>query len=290
MELRQVEYVLAVIDEGSFTAGAHALGIAQPSLSEGVRRLEDEFGAQLFERRGRRVVLTEAGHAFEGPARRLLREHAAVHDAVTKVVALETGMLDVVALPTLVVDPLARLVGRFRVAHPGVTVRIADPDDTAALEARVADGRSELGLTDLPTTRDDLVSVGLGTHELVAVCPPGTRLPKTKTLPIARIAELPLIAGPRGTSMRETVDRALATAGSGSVIVVETAHRDAIGPLVLSGAGASFVPRSTGDALAASGAVVARVQPALVRQIGIVHRANPLSPAARAFVELSRRD
>jgi LysR family carnitine catabolism transcriptional activator len=267
MELRQVEYVLAVIDEGSFTAGAHALGIAQPSLSEGVRRLEDEFGAQLFERRGRRVVLTEAGHAFEGPARRLLREHAAVHD-----------------------DPLARLVGRFRVAHPGVTVRIADPDDTAALEARVADGRSELGLTDLPTTRDDLVSVGLGTQELVAVCPPGTRLPKTKTLPIARIAELPLIAGPRGTSMRETVDRALATAGSGSVIVVETAHRDAIGPLVLSGAGASFVPRSTGDALAASGAVVARVQPALVRQIGIVHRANPLSPAARAFVELSRRD
>ncbi|HVJ95693.1 MAG TPA: LysR family transcriptional regulator, partial [Acidimicrobiia bacterium] len=81
MELRQVEYVLAVIDHGSFTAGAEACGVAQPSLSEGVRRLETELGVRLFHRVGRSVSLTDAGVAFEGPARRLVRERGLLLDA-----------------------------------------------------------------------------------------------------------------------------------------------------------------------------------------------------------------
>src|SRR6476619_2706761 len=134
MEMRQVDYVLAVIDHGSFTAGAHALGIAQPSLSEGLRRLEDELGVRLFDRIGRRVALTDAGRAFEGPARRLVRERALALEAVDAVRALDTGTLDVVSLQTLAVDPLAPLVGRFRVAHPGIVVRIAEPEQTASVE------------------------------------------------------------------------------------------------------------------------------------------------------------
>src|SRR5690348_4523525 len=113
MELRQAEYVLAVVDHGSFTAGAEALGVAQPSLSEAVRRLEDELDVRLFHRIGRRVELTDAGHAFEGPARRMLRERALCFDAVGAVRGLDAGTLDVVALPTLAVDPLAELIGRF---------------------------------------------------------------------------------------------------------------------------------------------------------------------------------
>src|SRR5215471_7003376 len=89
MEMRQVDYVLAVIDRGSFTAGAESLDIAQPSLSEGVRRLEAELGVRLFDRIGRRVILTDAGRAFEGPARRLVRERALVLEAVGSVRALD---------------------------------------------------------------------------------------------------------------------------------------------------------------------------------------------------------
>ena len=73
------------------------------------------------------------------------------------------------------------------------------------------------------------------------------------------------------------------------MIAVETSQREAIAPLVLGGAGTSFLPRSLADALGAQGAVVARLVPALTRTIGIVHRAAPLTPAARAFVELARR-
>src|SRR3954453_16563984 len=104
MELRHVEYVLAVIDAGSFTGGAAAVGVAQRSLSEGVRRLEGGLGVRLFDRVGRSVPTTDAGRALEGPARRLIRDREVVLHAVGSVRALKTGSLDLVALPTLAVD------------------------------------------------------------------------------------------------------------------------------------------------------------------------------------------
>ncbi len=288
MELRQVDYVLAVVDEGSFTAGAAAIGVAQPSLSESIRRLERELGVRLFHRVGRRVGLTDAGRAFEGPARRLVRERELVLEAVGGVRTLDHGTLDLVSLPTLAVDPLASLVGQFRVAHPGIIVRIAEPEDTNAVEERLADGRSEVGLADLPPRRDDLVAIKLGRQEIVAVCPPGTRLPAPGRLPVGRLAGMPLVATPAGTSTRDLLDRALADASVAPLIAVETSQREAIAPLVLGGAGTSFLPRPMADALAAQGAVVARLVPGLSRTIGLLHRASPLTPAARAFVELAR--
>ncbi|HYL51240.1 MAG TPA: LysR family transcriptional regulator [Acidimicrobiia bacterium] len=288
MELRQVEYVLAVVDEGSFTAGAAAIGVAQPSLSESIRRLEHELGVRLFHRVGRRVALTDAGRAFEGPARRLVRERELVLEAVGGVRTLDHGTLEIVSLPTLAVDPLAALVGQFRVAHPGIIVRIAEPEDTTAVEERLADGRSELGLSDLQRRRDDLVTIKLGRQEIVAVCPPGTRLPAPGRLPVGRLAGVPLVTTPAGTSTRDLLDRALAAARVVPLIAVETSQREAIAPLVLGGAGTSFLPRSMADALAAQGAVVARLVPGLSRTIGLLHRASPLTPAARAFVELAR--
>ncbi len=288
MELRQVEYVLAVIDEGSFTAGAAVTGLAQPSLSEAIRRLERELGVRLFHRIGRRVGLTDAGRAFEGPARRMARERALAMEAVGSVRSLDHGTLDIVALPTLAVEPLAALVGAFRVAHPGVVVRIAEPEDASAVEERVADGRSELGLAELPPRRDDLVAIKLARQEIVAVCPPGTKLPAPGRLPVAALAGMPLVTTPPGTSTRDLLDRALAAARVVPTVAVETSQREAIAPLVLGGAGTSFLPRPMADALGDQGAVVARLVPGLSRSIGLLHRASPLTPAARAFVELAR--
>ena len=288
MELRHVEYVLAVIDNGSFTAGAAAVGVAQPSLSEGIRRLETELGVRLFDRIGRSVVLTDAGKAFEGPARGMLRERSVVYDAVGAVRALDTGTLDLVALPTLAVDPLAALVGRFRTMHPGVIVRVVEPEGAVELADQVANGQSEIGLAELPAVRDDLVAITLERQEIVAVCPPGTRLPAPGRLPVTALAGMPLIATPSGKSTRDLLDRALAAASVEPYIAVEISQREAIGPLVLSGAGTSFLPRSMANGLGEQGAVVARLVPALTRTIGLVHRANPLTPSGRAFVQLAR--
>src|SRR5436190_23678807 len=125
MDLRQVEYVLAVVEQGSFTKAAASMAVSQPSLSDGVGRLESELGVRLFDRLGRSVELTDAGRALVGPARQLLRDRDAALESVADVRGLEAGTIDVVALSTLAADPLGRLVGRFRAAHAGIAVRIA---------------------------------------------------------------------------------------------------------------------------------------------------------------------
>jgi DNA-binding transcriptional LysR family regulator len=288
MDLRQIDYVLAVVERGSFTKAAASMQVSQPSLSDGIRRLETELGVRLFHRLGRSVELTDAGRAFVGPARQLTRDRDAVFESVATVRDLRSGTLDIVSLPTLAADPLGRLVGGFRKANPGISVRIAAPEDDGAVVAMVLDGRSELGLTELRTHRDELVGVSLERQELVAVCPPRTRLATSGRLPVARLRGMPLVTTPPGTSTRDLLDRALASAGVEPHIAVETSQREAIAPLVLSGAGTSFLPARLAEPLAAQGAVIARLVPTLTRTIGLVHRPSPLTPAARAFVELAR--
>src|SRR3954470_19972801 len=150
MDLRQLEYVVAVVDHEGFTRAADALSVAQPSLSQGVRTLEKELGVELFHRLGRHVALTAAGEALLVPARRMLRDAEVARAAVAEVRGLVAGQLDLAALPTLAADPLAPLVGAFRSAHPGITVFVTEPEEGSAVSDLVRSGRVEVGFTDLP--------------------------------------------------------------------------------------------------------------------------------------------
>src|SRR6478736_4713254 len=171
MDLRQLTYVLAVIDEGGFTAAAKALGIAQPSLSQSVRGLENELGVELFHRVGRSVAPTSAGEAIVGPARQAVRAAEAVRSAVADVASLQRGRLDLVCLPTLSVDPVADLVGRFRRAAPGVRVRLEEPE-TGSLVEMVRTGTSEIGITEIGGRLEEPTAVELGRQDFAAVLPP----------------------------------------------------------------------------------------------------------------------
>ena len=91
MELRQIEYVVGAIDHGGFTRAARALHVTQPALSEGIARLEAELGVALFDRVGRRVMISAAGEAFLEPARRLLRDRSVLAASVAAVIGLDAG-------------------------------------------------------------------------------------------------------------------------------------------------------------------------------------------------------
>lgn len=283
MDLRQVEYVVAVVDHGGFTKAAAAVHVAQPSLSQSIRRLEAELGVPLFQRVGRGVRLTEAGVAFSGPARRLLREAATLRAVASEHAELATGTLDVVALPTLVADPLAPMIGRFRAAHPAVAVRVSEPATTAAVLEMVGDGRCEIGLTEAGAGRGLSVRP-IGRQELLAVLPPDSRRPRSGRVALADFARFPLILGPPGTSARDVVEQALGAIGLDVTVAVETRQREAIVPLVLAGAGASALPGPLAAEAADLGAVVAGFEPRLTRPVALVHRSSDLSPAARAFL------
>ena len=182
MELRQVEYVLAVIEHGGFTRAAEALHVAQPTLSHGIRTLEQELGVDLFDRVGRGVRLSAAGRAFAPAARRARQDLAAARDAARDVAGLEAGELSIMALPTLVVDPLVAWVGAMRAAHPGVQVRIVEAEEATAVPTAVRDGLVDLGLAELDDVGPPLVTEVAVDQELLVIAPPGADLGATVTL------------------------------------------------------------------------------------------------------------
>jgi LysR family carnitine catabolism transcriptional activator len=288
MELRQVEYVVGIVDHGGFTRAAGALHVTQSALSDGIARLETELGVELFHRVGRRAVLSAAGAAFLEPARQLLRDRAVLTTSVAAVAGLEAGRLDLVALPTLAVEPLASVVGRFRARHPGVAVYVEQPEDAAAVPTMVHNGTAEVGLTELPIAHPGLVSEPLLVQTLVVAIARSSPLARRRRLTIADLAGVPLILPPPGTSMRRLVDAAFAAEQLTPTIAVQTEQREGILPLVVAGAGATIVPRSVAEAASTTGAVVAALVPGIRREIGLIRRRGPISPAAEAFLELAR--
>lgn len=289
MDLRQLRYVMAVVDHGTFTEAARAMHVAQPSLSQAVRALEAELGVELFHRTGRQAQLTSAGEALVGPARRALRDVETAEAAVAEVVGVRAGHLDIVSLPTLVVDPAAELIGRFRRAAPDVSIALLEAEVNGRLPEHVRDGRSELGFAELPVTTKDLETHELARQDYVAVLSPDADVESLpdRRLSLIALSKLPLITTPTGTSTRRQVDEAFAMVDREPHIAVVTDHRDAIGPLVLSGAGYSLLPRSVAEETVRLGAVTREVTPRISRRIGLIHRVGPLSPAAQAFLDLA---
>lgn len=287
MDERRIRYFLAVADEGSVTRAAKRLRVAQPSLSQALRGFERELGAQLFHRVGRGVSLSAAGEALIGPARQILRATDEARSAISGVVELRTGTLEIAALGTLAVDPMATLIGRFRELHPGVQVRVLEPESAEGVRALVRDGACELGAAHLPLPGDQLISHALDEQQLLLVFPADVAPDRPRSLTPRDLARTPLVVSPPGTSTRMLLEQALATVGVTPRIAVETAAREAIVPLVLSGAGAALLPAPLAREAERRGAVVRGTRPAITRVVGLIHRPGPLSAAAGTFLELA---
>jgi DNA-binding transcriptional LysR family regulator len=283
MDDRKLRLFLAIVEEGSVTAAAARLHLAQPSVSQTLRAIEREYGVELFHRMGRGLRITPAGEALVGPAREALGTLEAVGHAVEQITDLAVGHLHLAALSTLASDPLAELVGAFRLSHPGIVIRVFEPEGVAALGALVRDGSCELGLAHLPLATRGLVVVPLGQQDLLFVLPPHSPGGAGPLRPKA-LANLPLVVAPAGTSTRTLLEQVLADAGVEPLIAVETAAREATIPLVLAGAGAALLPSSLAAEAGRRGAIVRVPEPRIRRRIGLIHRQGRLSPAASAFL------
>ena len=286
MESRKLAHFVAVVDHGGFTAASRAVFVSQPALSLAVKDLEAELGVELFTRIGHRVRLTPAGSALLEPARRVLRDLEVGRAAVSAVAGVLAGSLSLASLPTLAADPMAAMVGKFRRHYQGVRVDLAAPEDSEDLFVLVESGTCELGLTDAADVPVTLAAINLGAQELVFILPPGSAPDRGGPLEALELGEIPLVVAPGGTSTRRLLDQQFEALGRQPTLAVISAQREAILPLVMAGAGAALVPEAMALIAEKLGAVVTRPTPRAVRDLVLVHRAGPLSPAASRFVEL----
>ncbi|MFI1337352.1 LysR family transcriptional regulator [Streptomyces sp. NPDC020845] len=289
MDARQLEYFLAIVEHGGFSKAAAALHVAQPSLSQAMANLEADLGVPLFHRKGRGVVLSEAGAELLEPSRRVLRDLAAVRDKATALSGLQGGTVELAAMPSPGIEPLTTLIHRFAELHPSVTVsaRAAfTPDEVLEL---VRTGICELGLLGAatPVTASHVDVLPVEEQPFVVVAAAGDGVEDGAVMRPRDLAGRRLIATRSGSLMRAIVDDITAHA-PGTEIAAVVDHRTSILPLALAGVGLAVLPASWTTLARRCGAVVASIEPTAHLHVAMISLPAHLTPGARAFLELTR--
>lgn len=244
MELRQLEYFVAVAEESHFTRAARRLHVAQSGLSASIRSLERELGAPLFLRSTRQVELTPSGRALLVEARRALSATDAAKDAVAAVQGLLRGSLAIGSLQCLHVVHLPAVLARFVAAHPGLDIRLRQGGSAELIE-QVRAGRLDLAFVSRPARCPDDVIVGsLASEPLVLACAPDHPLAARDLVDLTELRAERFVDFHPDWGTRDLVESALAAAGVERRVALEVTDVHSLLDLVTFGLGVAVVPQS----------------------------------------------
>ncbi|HWE09990.1 MAG TPA: LysR substrate-binding domain-containing protein [Solirubrobacteraceae bacterium] len=290
MELRQLRYLVALAEELNFTRAAANEHVAQPALSQQIRRLEEEVGLALVERSTRHVALTDAGQVLVVRARRVLSELDAAGTELQAMRGMHTGHVTIGAMHTMGPVDLSLPLALFHDLHPdvGLTVRENASEEMAEM-LRV----DELDLAFLSVT-ERVEAHGLGLHQLVAeelvvLLPPNHALRRRRQVRMAELSDEQFISFRAGARLRELLFAAGRHAGFEPRVTLESNESQRVRRLVSRGLGVAILPRSDAEGPGADVAVVSLTEPALRRDITLAWREGRRhAPAAAAFLDLAR--
>lgn len=283
-----MRFFLAVVDHGNTHRAAEALFVAQPSVTQTIRRLEAELGTDLFRRQGRGLVLSPSGAALVEPAREVVRSLDVARETVAAVYGLRGGRLCIASMPSQVVSPLTDLIAAYGKVYPHIQIAVvaaARPDDVRETLRR---GAAEVGVVASAGDHEaleDLARIPIQTQAFVLVARDDAGLPAgDQPLSVGELTGLRLVAGQPGTGMRRVADAVVAA--TDCCIAVEMEHREGLLPLVLSGVGVAVVADCWQPLAEAVGLRVRQLAVADRLDVGLVWQRHRLSPATAAFVAL----
>jgi len=289
MDLRQLRYLVALAEELNFTRAAAAEHIAQPALSQQIRRLEEEVGIGLVERTTRKVSLTEAGELLAVRARRILAELEIAREELEALRGVDVGHVTIGAIHTMGPIDLSLALAVFHEAHPGVALTVREQTSEECAELLRND---ELDLAFLSVTErvesHELALQQLVSEELMVLLPRDHALAGRPRVRMAELAQEDFISFRQGARLRELLFSASRDAQFEPRVTLESNEAQRIRALVSRGLGVAILPRS--DAMVSDPGIVAApiVDPVLRRDITLASRAGRRqSPATAAFLELA---
>ncbi len=199
--IHQLEYFVAVAEEGQFTRAAARLHVAQPSVSAQIRQLELTLGASLFHRGSGPVTLTDAGEALLPIARRVLTDVTELSNELAEVEGLRRGHVGIGATPSLSATLLPAVLGRFHNAHPSISLTVSEQGSTHLLQG-LASGELDLALAVLPVHHPDIDRTVLAIEELVVVIRDDYPLASRRRIGISDLADIPIVMFREGYDLR----------------------------------------------------------------------------------------
>jgi DNA-binding transcriptional LysR family regulator len=242
MTLRQLQYLVTVVDEGSFARAAPALHVSQPTLSQQIRALEQEIGGLLLERLARGVRPTPAGEALLPAARAALAASERARRSARMVLELEAGELEVDTVGTVALGLLPPVLRRWRTRHPGLVVRVHEHRDAPALAQGVAEGSADMGIGPRPPEWSGPLE-SLAWEEFVVILPPNDPLRRGDApVALAALADRKWVLFEREHALGQLVERLCAAEGFTPRAAVRSAQIAGVAALAGAGLGPALVP------------------------------------------------
>lgn len=241
MEAKQLRYFLAVARAGSFVKAAEAEDVAQPSLSQMIKKLESDLGVPLFDRLGRTVRLTAHGEALLPHAEAVLREIEQCRRAVEAGLSPEHGRVSLGVIPTLLPGAAAPALREFRGKYPGIDVEIVE-QITERLIEKLRLGEIDLAMIVLPLKHAEVVVSELFREPLLAALPASHELAGAAAIPLSRLRGEKLLLLREGHCLREDVIEACTRAKADFETAFESDQLDSLLAMVEAGFGISLAP------------------------------------------------
>jgi DNA-binding transcriptional LysR family regulator len=288
MELRRLRYFVAVAEELHFRRAADRLHLAQPALSQQIRKLEVEIGVDLFHRSRRGVALTPAGSVFLDEARRLLRHADEAARTARNARTGTAGRVRVGLLADAVPPILLRAIAGFSARHPGIEI----VPETVASRRGVEDvrsGRLDLAVVGLPAPLEGLKVTPLASEATVAAVPDRHMLSGRDAISIDALDDVPLILLPRpaNPAFYDAVLGSCRTAGvSPQLIDVSESQIEHVLLLVASGIGIALLPASAADRYSTVGVSFRPLTPSPITELAVISRAGSMEIPIAAFLRV----
>jgi len=245
MTLEQLRIFVAVATREHVTLGAQDLNLTQSAVSAAIAALETRHAIRLFDRVGRRIVLTEAGRMFLGEAKAVLARAAAAETMLSDLGDLKRGTLALAASQTIANYWLPQVIHRFARRFPGIEIRL-DIGNTTTVAADVKAGSVDIGLVEGEIDDPDLIIEHIADDELVLVVPPGHVWCETSPHPqdAFRTATWVLREAGSGTrSIFEAMLPAFDLTAKDLKIVLDLPSNEAVRTAVEAGAGVTVLSR-----------------------------------------------
>lgn len=289
--LRQLEFLCAVADHGSFSKAAEACHVTQPTLSAAIKEVEGLLGVQLIEREARGASLTQAGETAVERARTILSNTADLVSAARQAGAPLTGPFRLGAIPTIAPFLLPRTLKALRKAHPNLKLYLRE-DQTERLLDALKSRTLDAALIALPWDASGIEALELGDDEFMLVAPTGHALFAQNSIRSTDLADEDVLLLEDGHCLRDhalSVCR-LPTRRSGADVTATSLPT--LVHMVAGGLGVSLLPKLAIDAGVTSGADVelrAFETPMIGRRIGIAWRTgSPRAEEAQMIGEIVR--
>lgn len=290
VELRQLEYFLAVADNLSFTRAARRLHVVQSGVSATIKALERELGAELFVRGPAGVTLTSAGRALAPHARATIDAARVAKDAVAAAGGSVGGTVRLGTLMSVNNIDMPTLLAELRARHPGVLVQIRFARaGSAGLAQQLRDGSLDVALLVFPDGPPaDLHTRLVAAFPLLLLVPADHPLAGRESVSLAELAGMSFVDGPPGYGNRAVVDRAFAAAGVRRTVALEVADIATTATHIRNGLGIGFLSRFILDEIGSDGLATLRISDYDLswRLYVAMSAARPPSAATRAVFSL----